>query len=351
MHTPLRIIDANANRTREAMRVLEEAARFIAGDAQLTDQLKTMRHAFTTATKPFAQLIYHRDTTNDVGTTLTTEAEQSRANINDVVRAAGSRLAEALRAIEEYAKLGTGSPDDDKRLAQTAERLRYQSYGITQKLIIALGSDNAKQWRLCLLLTESLCTHHPWQHVLECAIQHGIDCIQVREKDMDAGPLLNHTREVIQLVARRADVIVNDRPDVALAAGAQGVHLGQTDLPPQDARKLLGNQMIVGVSTSNLDQAKQAKANGADYCGVGPMFPTTTKHKPELAGPAYLREYLAWDGLPHLAIGGIAPNNIEELIAIGVKGIAVSSAICAATDPAERTKQFTNICDRHNPSS
>lgn len=340
MHTPLRIIDANANRAREAMRVLEEAARFIADDLRLTEQLKAMRHTFTAATKPYSELIYHRDTRGDVGTTLTTDAEQSRDNLNEVIRAAGSRLAEALRAIEEYAKLGTGNPDNDRHLTQTAEQLRYQSYDATKQIVLALGSGQAKQWRLCLLLTQSLCTHHPWQDVLEGAIENGADCIQVREKQMDAGHLLAHTRQVIGLVAGRADVIVNDRPDVALLAGAQGVHLGQADLSPQDTRRLLGDQMLIGVSTSNLDQAKQAKANGADYCGLGPMFHTTTKHKPNLAGPEYLRNYIAWDAMPHLAIGGIHPGNVDQLVAVGCKGIAISSAICSSVDPARTTHEL-----------
>lgn len=340
MNTPQRIIDANANRAREALRVLEEAARFIVQDAGLSQQLKTMRHDFTTAIKPMSHLIFHRDTPGDVGTALTTDAEQSRESISDIIRAAGSRLAEALRAIEEYAKLDSADPAASGHLAQTAEKLRYQSYDITKQLVLALGSGQAPQWRLCLLLTQSLCKQ-PWRSVLEYAVDQGTDCIQIREKEMDAGPLLDHIREVIDLVAGRAAVIVNDRPDLALLAGAQGVHLGQTDLSPQDARKLLGDQMIIGVSTSNLDQAKHAKDDGADYCGVGPMFPTTTKHKPDLAGPDYLRAYLAWAGLPHLAIGGIHADNVNALAKVGCRGIAVSSAICAADDPGQASASLS----------
>lgn len=336
MNTPQRIIDANANRVREALRVLEEAARFIVEDTSLSNQLKTMRHAFTTATKPLTHLIYHRDTPGDVGTAITTDTEQSRADLKDIILAAGSRLAEALRTIEEYAKLDSTDPATCQHLAQTAEKLRYQSYEVTKQLAIALGSGNAPQWRLCLLLTQSLCKT-PWPSVLEHAVDNGIDCIQVREKDMDAGPLLEHIRDIIDRVAGRADVIVNDRPDLALLAGAQGVHLGQTDLHPSEARKLLGDQMIIGISTSNIDQAMQAKANGADYCGVGPMFPTTTKHKPDLAGPAYLRDFVAWGGLPHLAIGGIHADNISELVEAGCQGVAISAAICAADDPGQAT--------------
>lgn len=340
MTTPQRIIDANANRVREALRVLEEAARFIVQDTTLSQQLKQMRHDFSQALPDARELMTHRDTPGDVGTGLTTAAEQTRQDLPSVVAAAGGRLSEALRAIEEYSKLAPLGPRYH-HLAIVAEAVRYQSYDVTQRLITRLGSRRAPQWQLCLLLTRSLC-RKPWRNVLEAAVEHGADCIQIREKEIDAGPLLDHIGEVIDLVASSADVIINDRPDLAMLAGADGVHLGQTDLDPDDARKIVGHQLLIGVSTSNLDQANQAQANGADYCGVGPMFTTTTKHKPDLAGPTYLRDYVQHVAMPHLAIGGIDTGNMTDLIEAGCQGIAVSSAICAADDPGQVTKTLLN---------
>lgn len=346
MNTPQRIIDANANRAREALRVLEEAARFIADDADLSLRLKQMRHDLAHALPDPAGLIHHRDTPGDVGTSNTTTQEMTRKSVGDVVLASGARLSEALRAIEEYAKVEkselekNGDSSTRAPLAGTAERLRYESYDLTQQLVRALGSGKAEQWRLCLLLTESLCREHPWQRVLEQAVEHGADCVQVREKAMDAGPLLERVREVMAIVKGKAAVIVNDRPDIALLAGARGVHLGQTDLSPRAVRELAGNRLVIGVSTANLEQARRARAEGADYCGVGPMFVTTTKHKPDLAGPAYLRAYRAWGGLPHLAIGGISPVNIAALVQAGAQGVAVSSAICSATNPGGVTREM-----------
>jgi len=341
MNTPHRIIDANANRAREALRVLEEAARFALESQPIASQLKTMRHDLVQALPHVSELIAHRDTPGDVGTKLTTPTEYKRSSISDVVSAAGARLSEALRAIEEYAKVG-GNETSWTPLATTAEQIRYQSYDITQRLVMSLGGSNTPQWRLCLLLTESLCTHHPWQSVLEQALDNGVDAVQVREKEMDGGALLERVKEVQAFAEGRAAVIVNDRPDVALLAGAQGVHLGQADLSPLDTRRLVGSDLIIGVSTSSLEQASNAREQGADYCGVGPMFATTTKHKPELAGPEYLKQYLDWDGLPHLAIGGITANNINELAAVGCRGIAVSSAICSDKDPAASAKALVN---------
>ncbi len=333
----LRIIDANANRAREALRVMEDAARFILEDPSLCEQLKLLRHDLAQALSLIGPLHAWRDTPNDVGTSITTDSEMNRTGAADTATAAGKRLSEALRSLEEYGKtLGQTA----EGFAQTIESLRYRGYALEQQLNTALSSGCAKQWRLCVLITESICPDGNWLRVAEAAISGGADCIQLREKQLDAGELLSRTQQLVALCRPKGvSVIVNDRPDVALLANADGVHLGQTDLPCTEARKLVGNQLLIGVSTSNLDEARQAQRDGADYCGVGPMFTTTTKHKPTIAGPEYLKQYLAWNQLPHLAIGGITTENLGGLTDVGVQGIAVSSAVCQADVP-HRTVKF-----------
>jgi len=329
----LRLIDANANRAREALRVMEDAARFLLDDRTLSEQLKQARHDLAAALAALPDLPPHRDTDRDVGTKITTGSEMARPSAAAVVVAAGKRLSEALRAIEEYSKtLPTPTPDAATVPARM-EALRYRGYTLEKTLTQRLPGGRGCQWSLCLLLTRSLCVR-PWREVLEAAMEGGVDCVQVREKEAEAGELLKMARDVVAMARPRGvAVVVNDRPDVAMLAGADGVHLGQTDLPVSEVRRLVGGQLTVGVSTSELEEATAAEADGADYCGVGPMFATTTKHKPELAGPAYLRQYLEHIRLPHLAIGGIRPDNLAELVEAGVRGIAVSSAICAADDP------------------
>ncbi len=337
MADPLRIIDANANRAREALRVMEEAARFLLDDAALSADLKQLRHDLAETLSGVDGLELHRDTPGDVGTSISTEAEGARGSAFDVAAAAGKRLGEALRAIEEYLK-----PTAHGVLAPRVEQLRYRGYEAERRLHAALGTGRAQQWRLCLLLTESLC-HHPWREVLDGAIAGGVDCVQVREKDLDAGPLMRRVKEVIDIARPRgAAVIVNDRPDVALAAGADGVHLGQHDLPLTDARRLVGRRLLIGISTANLDQAHAAVRGGADYCGLGPMFPTATvDNKPDIAGPAYLRAFRgAHPHTPHLAIGGVTPANAEQLYAAGARGLAASSAICNDPDPQDAARQL-----------
>lgn len=333
-----RILDANANRAREALRVMEDAARFVLDDQRLSRQIKQLRHDLAEALTAVGPLESWRDTPGDVGTSITTDREMDRAGVAGVAAAAGKRLSEALRSLEEFGKT---LPQAACGFAQKIESLRYRGYTLEQQLNAALMSGRAQQWKLCVLISESLCPDHDWMRVAEAVVEGGADCIQLREKQLDATELLDRTHQLVALCRPKGvSVIVNDRPDVALLGEADGVHLGQTDLPCNEVRKLVGTQLIIGVSTSNLDEAKQALADGADYCGVGPMFPTTTKHKPVLAGPAYLKEYLAWNQLPHLAISGITPGNIADLVAVGVHGIAVSSAVCNAKDPQAVTQQI-----------
>jgi thiamine-phosphate pyrophosphorylase len=151
---------------------------------------------------------------------------------------------------------------------------------------------------------------------------------------MDGGWLLERVQRVVERVGRRAAVVVNDRPDVALAAGADGVHVGQTDLPPLAVRRVVGRQLLLGVSCSNAGHAARAFERGADYCGLGPMFPSSTKARDFVAGPSLLRAFHeAFPERPYLAIGGITPDNVGELARAGCRGVAVCAAVCGSVDP------------------
>jgi len=334
----LRLIDANANRAREALRVLEDYARFILNRDDLCHELKSLRHDLTTALRPFlADAIVHRDTPGDVGTTVTTTAEQSRDDLNHIVTAAGKRLGEALRSLEEYAKTLTPSP------ASAIEAIRYRLYDLEQRLALTLRPQNAfGSVRLYVLITESLC-RRPWLEAAEQAILGGADCLQLREKNLDGGELLGRARQLVSLCKRHHVLcLINDRPDIALLSGADGVHLGQEDLPARDARKLLGNSHLIGVSTHNLDQARQAVLDGADYIGVGPVFPSATKPRDILPGPAYAAQVAREISLPAIAIGGICAQNVDQVRAAGVRAIAVTAAVLDCEDPRAAAMELKN---------
>jgi len=217
--------------------------------------------------------------------------------------------------------------------------------------VMRFGSGRGRQWSLCVLLTQSLC-RRPWREVLLGAIEGGADCIQVREKDMAGGELVRHVREVMAMAKPQAAVIVNDRVDVALAAGAHGVHVGQHDLTVAQVRAIAGRSLIVGVSTHDESEARaavEAGTGGADYCGLGAMFATSLKPGRKPSGPDYARWFIErYPNVPHLAIGGITPENLPQLVEVGVRGIAVSTAVCAASDPALATHTLCSVLGTRN---
>lgn len=347
MDTAIRILDANLNRAREGLRVLEDVARFSLGRQDLCTRIKDLRHqvghlvgqAMEINAAPDAlRLLASRDTPGDVGTSVTTATEGARASLADVATAAAKRTQEALRSCEEAAKaLGID------QAASTFERARYEAYELERLVVLAMGAWRARrQFSLCVLITESLCTGgRTWREVAAEAAKGGADCLQLREKagaqGLEDGALLSRAREFVQIAhANGAAAFINDRADIAMLAGADGVHLGQSDLPIAGVRELVGGRLLVGVSTENLDQARSAIRAGADLCGVGPMFATTTKHKERIVGADYLRAYMADEEcgrVAHLAIGGITPEGARALAAVGCRGIAVSSYVCGADDP------------------
>jgi thiamine-phosphate pyrophosphorylase len=328
--TVFRILDANANRAREALRVIEDYARFGLNDDQLCGSLKQLRHDLSAAVIPFVgEAILHRDTPGDVGTATKTETEQTRDDVAHVVTAAGKRLGEALRALEEFAKTV------DPPAASTIESVRYRFYDLEQRIARTLGAGRHRMMgvRLYVLITESLC-RQDWLDTARLAIDGGADCIQLREKDLESGELLTRARALTALCHQHNVLcIINDRPDIAVLSGADGVHVGQGDLPAIEARKIVGRDLIVGVSTHRLDQARQAVSDGADYIGVGPVFPSVTKPRDFLPGLNYAREIVAANlPIPAVAIAGITPSNVDEVKAAGIGAVAVSSAIIAAAD-------------------
>lgn len=177
--------------------------------------------------------------------------------------------------------------------------------------------------------------------LLEATIAGGCRMVQLREKQWPSGRLLALAG---QLLARcreaGATFIVNDRVDLAVALGANGVHVGQDDLPPRLARPMLRPGMLLGVSTHSLEQARAAQAAGADYVAVGAIFPTATKPDFELVGPDLIRKLRTEIRAPLIGIGGITHDNVGEVIQAGAAGVAVISAVCAADDPEHATRRF-----------
>ena len=200
---------------------------------------------------------------------------------------------------------------------------------------------------LYVVLDPAVAAGRDLEDLLEAVIAGGCRMVQLRDKVAPSGHLVPLAERLgARCRAARVTFIVNDRVDLAVAVGADGVHLGQDDLPPRLARPLLRPGMILGVSTHSVEQARRAQADGADYVAVGSMFPTRTKPDFELVGPALARAVRPEIRVPLVGIGGITPDNAGEVIRAGADGVAVISAVCAARDPAATSADFLDAIRR-----
>jgi len=203
-----------------------------------------------------------------------------------------------------------------------------------------------KDPRLYVILDRAAARGRDLLTILDATLAGGCRLVQLREKEWPSGrllPMAERLRDRCRAVG--ATFIVNDRLDLALALGADGVHLGQDDLPPAAARPLLRPGMILGLSTHSLEQARAAQAAGADYVAVGSMFPTGTKPDFQLVGPELIGKLRGEISVPLIGIGGITHDNVAQVIRAGADGVAVISAVCGAPNPEAATRRFLGLID------
>ena len=327
-----RIIDANFNRAREAIRVIEEFCRFALNSVTLTERAKQLRHELSEVIGQLdtSRLLSSRDTLGDVGIGVQVSEQQVRANLNDSFTAGCKRLTEALRTLAEVAQT------QDRSLAETIEKLRYTAYTLEKDIVLFREPlEKFKRVRLYVIITSNL----PAEIIsltYKC-VSGGADCIQLRAKDIEDDKFLSIAIEFVQ-ICKDAGVlsIINDRVDIAVIAGADGIHLGQNDLPIQYARKLQLVPLIIGKSTHSLKQLRAACKQLPTYVGLGPVFPTETKPIASPVGLDYVRqaaESLTDTGIGNVAIGGINLDNVEQVLSAGATSIAICSAVTKADDP------------------
>jgi thiamine-phosphate pyrophosphorylase len=333
----LRILDAAANRAGEAVRVIEDYARFVLDDRHLAGQCKSLRHDLTNALSVFSAAERHaaRETRQDVGTTISLKTELERADLRAVVGANFKRLEQALRSLEEYAKGSTASA------ARALEQLRYRVY--TLERAVGITADSIALLTTCRLyvLIDGRDTAEALAQWVDMLMTAGVDAIQLRDKSLSDRELLARARAIRgQTRGTGTLFIMNDRPDMARLSGADGVHVGQDELTVKEARAIVGPHALIGVSTHSLDQAKEAVLNGANYIGVGPVFPSRTKQFAQFPGLDLLRAVGAEIRLPAFAIGGITAENIGEVRACGFDRVAVSSAVTASSAPADAAREL-----------
>jgi thiamine-phosphate pyrophosphorylase len=323
----LRIIDANLDRIGEGLRLLEDLARFILNDTNLTQQLKNMRHNLLTTDWPFQQqLLQSRDSAGDVGINI--EIPEKERELPTTVVANARRVQEALRVMEEVAKSTNLDPGKFKQA-------RFSLYELEQTLLSRLlRQDKIKRLPgLYVIIDTQFLKGRSHIEAASQAIQGGTTIIQLRDKLLSKKELLPIAQQFRNLCAEHNMLfIVNDYLDLALATDADGLHLGQDDLPVKVARKLLAMDKILGCSTRTVDQAITAEADGADYIAVGSMYPTSSKETAVVVGLERLHQIRQAVSLPLVAIGGITKDNAAEVIAAGADSVAVISAVLQAED-------------------
>jgi len=343
MREVYRILDANLNRAREALRIAEDCGRFALNDPAITAMAKTMGSDLRELLErmPQKQMIASRDTPGDIGTELTSPSEPRRKDLQEVATAACKRLSSSLRAIEELSKIV--APE----LITEFERMRYNGYTLEQRIMqrFFVAGRFAKV-RLYVLISHDLCTGS-LRETARAAIAGGADAIQLREKDLDDNLFLALAAELRELTDETGRIfIVNDRPDIAAVVGADGVHLGHTDLPVAEARKLLRPGAIVGRTTHSIREARAILNECPDYIAVGPMYPSSVKPELPVAGPDLLRQAAGEFDLPVVAVGGIHADNAGVLVDAGATCLAASTAVCSADDPKAAAEAIKKAFER-----
>jgi thiamine-phosphate pyrophosphorylase len=342
-----RAVDASANRAGEALRVLEDVVRFALDDGHLTRLAKELRHDFAgvLARYDLWRRTAARDVIGDVGTGLEAEGSLRRGGAADLVAANAARAAQALRSLQECtAVVATGA-------AAAFESIRYRLYTLERAAITAARAvDRLAGVTLCVLVDGG---HDAaaFSRLVESLVDAGVRMVQIRDKSLPLPVLAERVRTALAISRRtgaadRPLVVVNDRVDVAGALAADGAHVGADDLPVRLTRRVIGPERLVGRTAHDVAEARAAVVDGADYLGIGPCYPSPTKTFVAHAPPEFLRTICDEISLPTFAIGGITAERLDALVALGVKRVAVASAVTRAADPPRAARGLIDALAR-----
>ena len=323
MNNLYRIVDANFNRTREGLRVLEELARFSDRNPVLTKTLRGLRHRISVLTErsfPRPKLLANRCSETDPGRNFRPE---KRTGKKDLVLANSLRVAESLRVLEEMVTLL-------KPEATTSfQDLRFSFYDLEKSLPV-LYRRALPDHPVYVIIDPALIPGNSLNFV-KPLLDAGAKIFQLRAKKMPDQLFLKLAQK-IRLETKKFDAcfIVNDRPDIAAMSDADGLHLGQTDFPAIKARQICPD-VLIGVSVRSVREAEKAIAEQSDYIAVGSVFPTASKEDAVVVGLKTLKEVKKVTGhTPLVAIGGITPENSGSVFESGADYVAVISALMTA---------------------
>lgn len=336
-----RALDANINRAAEGLRVLEDIARFRFDNADVSKNLRKIRHRVRDRfRKRQSQLLASRQSEKDVGAIISAGSlSDKRTGERDMAISNFKRVQEAFRSLEELLK-ASGEYSDGKFL----ETLRFDLYSLEKKQMALFVKPFPSG--VYGILQEKFSRGRTNVETAKAMVDAGINILQYREKVRDKS-FKEMFKECEQIRKITADAgvpfIVNDHVAIALMVEADGIHQGQDDLPVAQVKKLCPN-MMVGCSTHSPQQAEKAVEGGADYIGVGPIYPTQTKEDVcDAVGLSYLSHVVACHTIPFVAIGGIKRHNLKEVVARGAKTICLVTEIIGAENIQKRIKEIKNI--------
>ena len=322
------IIDANLDRAREGLRVLEDWARFGLGEEQYVERLKNFRQIL--GKNHLEVYKQSRNHIEDKCKGLTHQEQINRKTYEQIISSNSGRVQEALRVIEEFSRL------HNHKLAKIVSEIRYEIYTIEVDLLSLSkrkkSEEILKENDLYVITDQK----EDLLEIIEDILIAGVRIIQHRVK---MGTDKDHLQEAIQIknLCRKYNslFIINDRIDIALASDADGIHLGQDDLDLKTARKLLGYSKIIGISANNEIDISNALEDGCDYMGIGPVFASETKKSKQPIGIEKIKKLTNNLNIPWFAIGGINSNNISYLKRNGFKKVALVSQLMNSDDPKE----------------
>ena len=329
MKTIQRILDANLDRSREGLRIIEEWCRFGLNNSDLAQKCKDLRQEL--ASWHSRELRLARDTVGDPGTELSHPQEEKRGHLSQVLQANLCRVQESLRVLEEYGKLYQSG------MGEAFKQMRYRVYILESDLLTTQCRQQLQSYSLYLVTSPS----PNLLSIVESALKGGLKLVQYRDKNTNDSDRLSLGKQLCQLCHQyEALFIMNDRADLAAAVGADGLHLGQQDMPIQLAREIVGSDCLIGRSTTNPEEMQKAIAEGADYIGVGPVYATPTKPGKKAAGLDYVQYAAENATVPWFAIGGIDLENVSAIMQAGGRQVAIVRAIMQADDPKAMTQSL-----------
>ena len=315
----LRILDVNLNRLTESLKLLEDITRFSLEDKKTLRKIRRLRKTFLLVKKklPIDDIISSRQSDKDLGRAQKFDISQRRSD-SDFIYATITRAKESARTIEEVLKLENFAMDN------RIKEIRFSLYDIEKELITHLHKKF--DLKIYAIVDEQYICARSLKKTIKILIDNGATILQLRAYNLSDREFYRYAEIIKKIVdSRKVKFLVNNRVDIARAVGADGVHLGQNDLPLKKARAIIGDSAVIGVSAHNLKEALDAEKGGADYVGVGAIFRSPTKPSAQHTGLRTLRRICKRLKIPVVAIGGINAKNFIQVLKAGASGAAFCS--------------------------